>query len=160
MTPAPARGMTTRRGPRPYPGPVASLYAWLRRHPGLVDGVLAFALVLIGTASVFSSSGGWVVLPFSVAIVVPVVFRRKHPVGAFAVATAIGAAQVLTAGPSGADLAIVVLLYTLAAYRPRSISVTGLVICLFGSVVGATRWTPTRLSLFPTIVIGPVFFSR
>ena len=151
--------MTTGRRPWPYSGPVASLYAWLRRHPSLVDGVLAFVLVLIGTGSVLSSSGGWVTLPFSVAIVVPVVFRRKHPVGAFAVATAIGAAQVLTAGPSGADLAIVVLLYTLAAYRPRSISVTGLVICLFGSVVGVTRWTPTRLSLFHTIVIGSILFA-
>ena len=151
--------MTTGRRPWPYPGPVASLYAWLRRHPSLVDGVLAFVLVLIGTGSVLSSSGGWVTLPFSVAIVVPVVFRRKHPVSAFAVATVIGAAQVLTAGPSGADLAIVVLLYTLAAYRPRSISVTGLVICLFGSVVGVTRWTPTRLSLFHTIVIGSILFA-
>jgi signal transduction histidine kinase len=151
--------MTTGRGPRPYPGPVASLYTWLRRHPSLVDGVLAFVLVLIGTGSVLSSSGGWGAVPFSVAIVVPVVFRRKHPVGAFAVATAIGAAQVLTAGPSGADLAIVVLLYTLAAYRPRSISVTGLVICLFGSVVGVTRWTPSQLSLFHTIVVGSILFA-
>jgi signal transduction histidine kinase len=152
--------MTTRRGPGPYPGPVASLYTWLRRHPSLVDGVLAFVLVVIGTGSVFGSSGGWAALPFSLAIVVPVVFRRKHPVGAFVVATVIGAAQVLiTALPSAADLAIVVLLYTLAAYRPRSISVTGLAICLLGSVVGVTRWTPARLSLFQTIVIGSILFA-
>jgi len=139
---------------------VASLYTWLRRHPSLVDGVLAFVLVVIGTGSVFGSSGGWAALPFSLAIVVPVVFRRKHPVGAFAVATAVGAAQVLTTAlPSAADLAIVVLLYTLAAYRPRSISVTGLAICLLGSVVGVTRWTPARLSLFQTIVIGSILFA-
>ena len=152
--------MTTRRRARPYPGPVASLYTWLRRHPRLVDGVLAFVLVFIGTGSALSSGGGWVALPFSLAIVVPVVFRRKHPVGAFAVATAVGAAQVLTtARPSAADLAIVVLLYTLAAYRPRSISVTGLAICLLGSVVGVTRWTPARLSLFQTMVIGSILFA-
>ncbi len=152
--------MMTRPGPRPYPGRMAALYAWLRRHPRLVDGVLALVLVFIGTGSAMSSGGRWVALPFSLALVIPVVFRRKYPAGAFAVATVIGAAQVLiTSLPDAADLAIVVLLYTLAAYRPRAISVTGLVICLLGSVVAVARWTPGALSLFHTIMVGSILFA-
>jgi signal transduction histidine kinase len=141
---------------------VAALYAWLRRHPGLVDGVLAFLLVFVGLAfiglgSANAGPGRGVALLFNVALVVPVVFRRKYPVGAFAVATVIGAAQVLTTSrPSPADLAIVILLYTLAAYRPRSISVTGLAICLLGSVVAVARWVPGQIGVFYAIITGSI----
>ena len=143
---------------------MAAFYAWLRRHPSLVDGVLAFVLALIGLAMTGTGSaignGRPAALLFNVALVVPVVFRRKYPVGAFAVATAIGAAQVLlTTRPGAADLAIVVLLYTLAAYRPRAISVTGLAICLLGSAVGVARWAPGHLSLLDTIMVGSILFA-
>ena len=40
-----------------------------------------------------------------------------------------------------ADLAIVVLLYTLAAYRPRPVSIAGLAVCLLGSAVAIARCT-------------------
>jgi len=140
---------------------VAALYAWLRRHPRLVDGVLALVLVFIGTGSAIAGSAGrWVLLPISVALVIPVVFRRKYPVGAFAAATVIGALQVLlTSRPSAADFAVVVLLYTLAAYRPRSVSVPGLAVCLLGSVVGVVHWTPGRLGVLQTVVVGSIMFA-
>jgi len=77
-------------------------------------------------------------------------------VAAFAVAAAIGAAQiafgvqhtnqavVFALQPTNADLAILVLLYTLAAHRSRRISVTGLVVCLLGSAVAIARWAPAN----------------
>jgi signal transduction histidine kinase len=139
---------------------MAAFYAWLRRHPSLVDGVLAFVLVFIGTGTALSSGERWVALPSSLALVIPVVFRRKYPVGAFAAGIALGAAQVLVVTrPTAADLAIVVLLYTLAAYRPRPVSVTGLGVCLLGSIVGVARWAPGRLGLLQTIVIGSILFA-
>jgi hypothetical protein len=46
--------------------------------------------------------------------------------------------------PTMADLAIPVLLYTLAAYRPRRISIAGLAVCLLGSAVAITRWAPAH----------------
>jgi signal transduction histidine kinase len=142
---------------------VAAFYAWLRRHPSLVDGVLAFVLALIGLITIGTGSAvvnGRPALLFSVAIVVPVVFRRKYPVGAFAVATAIGAGQVMfTDRPDVADLAIVILLYTLAAYRPRRVSATGLAICLLGSAIGVARWAPAHLGLLDTIMVGSVLFA-
>jgi signal transduction histidine kinase len=134
---------------------VATLYAWLRRHPSLVDSVLALVLGAFGLATRGLAQG-----PFVLALVIPVVFRRKHPVGAFAVATAAGAAQVLVnVRPNMADVAIVVLLYTLAAYRPRQISVAGLAVCIIGSAAAVSRWAPVRLTLLDWIMVGSIMFA-
>jgi signal transduction histidine kinase len=141
---------------------VSSVYAWLSRHPRLVDGVLALVLALVGTASaVGNSRQHWLALPLALFLVGPVIFRRKSPVAAFAVAVAAGAMQVLTnIGLSGSDLAIVVLLYTLAAYRPRRISVAGLAVCLLGSAVAIVRWAePPQVTLLQWIFIGSILFA-
>jgi signal transduction histidine kinase len=44
--------------------------------------------------------------------------------------------------PTVTDVAIVVLLYTLAAYRPRRASLTGLAVGLLGSAVAIARYAP------------------
>ena len=133
---------------RSYSCGVTSVYAWLRRHPTLVDGVLALALLGAGVSSaahgiVHTLAG----VPLVLAMVIPVVFRRRYPVGAFAVAVAAGAVEVLVDIRAGAsDLAIIILLYTLAAYRPRSFSLPGLGVCLLGSAVAVVRWSPSRVT--------------
>ncbi len=117
------------------------LYAWLRRHPVLVDGVLASVLLLAGLPWVVQQP--WPRLPLTLLIVVPVAFRRRNPALAFYVAAAAGSIQVLSGTRAlGSDLAVVVLLYTLAAYRPRRESVAGLVVCLAGSAVAIAAWLP------------------
>ena len=69
------------------------------------------------------------------AMAVPVVFRRQVPGPGFAVAAVAGALQLIVfPQPVGTDLAILLLLYTLAAYRPRRVSVAGLAVCLIGAV--------------------------
>ncbi|HEX6933745.1 MAG TPA: histidine kinase [Streptosporangiaceae bacterium] len=118
---------------------MSALYAWLRRHPRLVDGVLAFALSFGGLAQALSQRR-YELIPITLALTVPVVFRRTHPVGAFTTVIMAGALQVaLGLRPSPADLSIVVLVYTLAAYTTRRLSVTGLGICLFGSAAELGR---------------------
>jgi signal transduction histidine kinase len=118
---------------------VTALYAWLRRHPRLVDGALAAPLGLITIAQAVVTHHGLLIL-LALGLTAPIVVRRKHPVGAFAVATVTGAIQVLASvRPLAADLAILVLLYTLAAYTTRRISVTGLGICLYGGLVETLR---------------------
>ena len=115
------------------------LYAWLRRNPRLVDGALALLLVYPGGGRLL------VTLPFTLGMVVPVVFRRKYPVAAFAAVIATGALQVLLLRrPTGADLAVLVVLYTLAACRPRRISLRGLAICLAGAATATWRWHPVH----------------
>jgi len=118
---------------------VPALYAWLRRHPRLVDGVLAVALAFAGLGTAVGMHS-FVLVPITLGLTIPVVFRRTHPVGAFAVVIAVGALQVIfDLRPAAPDLTILVLLYTLAAYTTRRISVIGLSVCLLGSAAELNR---------------------
>ena len=101
----------------------------------------------------------------SALLAATVIARRKYPVQAFAVAAAIAAGQVAFGlrpqggyafgawQPTTADLALAVLLYTLAAYRPRRVSLAGLVTCLVLAAVAIARW-PAADTLHPQ---DPVF---
>jgi signal transduction histidine kinase len=125
---------------------VSGLYAWLRRHPRFVDGAMALLLIYPGAGiPKLGILRTLVILPVVLAMAVPVVFRRAYPVQAFAVVIAVGALQVLLLHrPAGADLAVLVVLYTLAASRPRRISLRGLAICLAGGAVAIVRWHPAH----------------
>ena len=140
--------------------PCDSRCAWARGHPWLADGLLAAALLVVtapqlaaGQASA-AARGAFTVL--AVLLAATLVPRRRYPVAAFTVAAVIGAAQILLGvqngsappvfplQPTNADLAILVLLYTLAAYRPRPVSIAGLVVCLTGSALAIARWSPAH----------------
>jgi signal transduction histidine kinase len=146
---------------------VSALYAWLSRHPRLVDGVPAFWLALIGMASViggaayrFAFGGRALLLLIVAAMVIPVVFRRKYPVQGFAVASVAGAVQLIVyPQPVGSDLAILLLLYTLAAYRPRQVSVGGLAVCLIGAVIAVGVWAPRGVGAIDRVLLATVLFS-
>jgi signal transduction histidine kinase len=125
----------------------------------LVDGGLAAVLAFLGIAS-SAAMGRLIAVPLVIALAVPVVFRRAYPVAAFAAAIVAGALQVLlNFSPNPTDLAIVILLYTLAAYTPRRISITGLAICLAGSAVAVLRWMPGRLSMLDSLLVGSIMFA-
>ena len=136
------------------------MYAWLRRHPMLVDGALAVSLLAIGvnvfTSFSFRGSGSADqagLIAISLVLALLVLLRRKYPSATFAIGFAIGLVQ-LTLGarpssgstlsgafqPVSADVAIIVLLYTLAARRPRRESLWGLSACLAGIAVAVIRW--------------------
>jgi signal transduction histidine kinase len=139
---------------------VAALYAWLRRHPRLVDGVLAAVLGFTGVASALTV-GDVLFVPVDLGLALPVVFRRGHPVAGFAVVIAIGALQVLAdIRVSSSDAAILIMLYTLAAYTPRRTSVPGLAICLVGSATALVRWwTLANQSVLAWLTIGSMIFA-
>ncbi len=139
---------------------MAALYAWLRRHPQLVDGVLAALLAAAGIASALAA-GNAVLIPVGLGLSAPVIFRRAHPVSAFAVVIVIGAFQVVAnIHTSTADIAILIMLYTLAAYTPRRTSVPGLVICLAGAAVALVRWwAPTHISAGAWLTTAAVVFA-
>ncbi|HEX5301940.1 MAG TPA: histidine kinase [Streptosporangiaceae bacterium] len=122
------------------------LYAWLRRNPRLGDGALALLLVFPGgSIPKLGILRTLAILPFVLGMAVPVVFRRAYPVEAFAVVIAVGALQVLLLRrPAGADLAVLVVLYTLAASRPRRVSLRGLAVCLAGAAAAIVCWHPAR----------------
>jgi signal transduction histidine kinase len=124
---------------------VLAFYAWLRRHPMLVDGLLALVVMMGGLALGVRDVAhyGPVAALIFVGLVVPIVFRRRYPVGAFATVIAAGALEVaLLPHPAATDIAVLIMLYTLAAYRPRRISVPGLIVCLVGSTAAIGMWVP------------------
>ena len=159
------------------------MYGWLSRHPRLVDGVPAALLLLLGVATVVgratrsevvsqngrtgvissaSASVGWppalLLLLILLGLAVPVIFRRTYPVQAFTVAAVSGAMQVaFITRPLGTDLSLLILLYTLAAYRPRRQSIPGLCVCLAGSFMATLRWTHN--GLFQQVLLAGVIFS-
>jgi hypothetical protein len=134
----------------------------------VVDILLA-VLLLAGSANGLRSAGGPLAIAVAVAVnavlAATVIPRRRYPVAAFAVAAALAAGQILFGQapnpgnppvraliPSTTDLAILLLLYTLAAYRPRRISVPALLACLVGAVGVVARWYPAHQS--PSVLPG------
>jgi signal transduction histidine kinase len=132
---------------RGYAGSVEAVPAWLRRHPLLVDGALAVILLAGGANDLDART-----LPASLALAGCVTLRRRFPVPAYAVALAIGVAQVIFGigtspgrgplQPTFADVGLLILLYTVAAERPRRISLPGLVAAAALSVAAAARYNP------------------
>jgi signal transduction histidine kinase len=154
---------------------------WLRRHPTQADCALAIVLLAFSVPTLAAGSAGPAAraayIAVNVVLAATVIPRRRYPVAAFAAAVAIGVAIIafgveevnalapagVQLGPpgvfalqpvGGADLAIPVLLYTLAAYRPRPISITGLVVCLLGSAVAIARWAPAHQAYAGDAVLG------
>jgi signal transduction histidine kinase len=140
---------------------VRSFYDWMRGHPLVVDSLLALAVALFGLSAFGVRPGRFAVtLLFILAISAPVALRRRYPVGAFVAVLVVGGIQVLTLPrPFGADLAVVILLYTVAAYRPRRVSAVALAACLAGSMVALVAWAPPPVvhSLWSFAVLGAVF---
>jgi signal transduction histidine kinase len=157
-------------GDSAYPGRVLpDTRAWIRSHPWQADGLLAAALLVLSAPQLSAAAAdAYMQVPYiavTVLLAATVVPRRRYPVAAFAAAAAIVAAQIafgIAAGqapvfalqPNNADLAIVVLLYTLAAYRPRPVSVAGLAVCLLGSAVAIARWAPGHHAYAGGAVLG------
>jgi len=161
---------------------MSALYAWLRRHPTLVDCVLAVMFVPLSIGQLIHGPGiavvngpgapphtiGVLTDGFSIRLLaallmtVPVAVRRRIPDTAFALAACSGLIQLATPSPLPSDLALLVLLYTVAAYRPRQHSVVALLACLGGSVLAVWVWMPlsggpagsyTARFIFATVVL-------
>ncbi len=151
--------MPSRPGPngslrsQPYAVLMHDVRAWLRRHPWETDVALAGAILVL---SLGQATGDPAIGVVSLALAVTVIARRKYPVQAFAVAAAVAAIQV-TYGlsprgsyligawqPTVADVALAVLLYTLAAHMPRRTSAAGLAVCIGLSAIAIARWGPAQ----------------
>jgi len=150
----------------PYAGRVKSVYTRLRRHPLAVDGPLAAVLFALSVLSsdLGRSSGADQALDIGICLLLagPVLVRRKHPTAAFAVtvttATVVAALGMRIGAPKGGAFpAVLVLLYTLAAYRPRRISLRGLLACLAAVAVGIISYSETLTS--PNTAWGALEFG-
>ncbi|MFC5056784.1 sensor histidine kinase [Saccharothrix xinjiangensis] len=140
----------------------------MRAHPAFGDSLIAGLLFVmdLGTiiaASDFMSPG--TMLLVGLLMVVPVVFRRKHPLGSAYVILAGGVLQLLTHGDldtgvpvRASDFALAVALYTVVAYAGRR---QGLLYAAW-LALGTLVWAFWRLdagveTVFVLFVIAVVF---
>jgi signal transduction histidine kinase len=116
----------------------------MARHPRLVDAGVAVAVQLLGLPTIIRAEPRpWLWL-FDVALVVPLVWRRRAPMLVFGVLAGVALVQWAVGFRLGADLALLVSLYTVAAYRPRRWAVAAASVVEVGVVLAAVRFSPAR----------------
>jgi signal transduction histidine kinase len=133
--------------PRPEPIPARgvraagnTLTAVIRRHPRLTDATLAVVLLVVSMPPVSTVAGRNQALSLAliVALVTPLVWRRKAPFLVFAIMTGLALVQFVTTKELTDDLAVLVAFYTVAAYQPGRRILLAAVIMAAGAVLVAT----------------------
>ncbi|MGH9060114.1 MAG: sensor histidine kinase, partial [Acidimicrobiales bacterium] len=75
-------------------------------------------------------------------VILPVVWRRRYPVGVFAVLSLVALAQWFLADRLVADLSLLVALYTVASLRPRRTALAAAAVLEVGVGMATGRWSP------------------
>ncbi|HTE60491.1 MAG TPA: histidine kinase [Solirubrobacteraceae bacterium] len=112
-----------------------------RRRPVLGDVVPVALLLLVGVVwhvrEEESSAAG---LAFTVALVLPLLWRRRWPVAVFAAIAAIAFAQWLADVAAFGDAALLVALYGVAVTQPRRVALAAAAVVVVGVVLAIPRW--------------------
>ncbi|MQY05949.1 hypothetical protein ACRB68_40290 [Actinomadura sp. RB68] len=145
------------------------LWDWWRARRVLVDAAFVVPFLLLVALSASSETNprnptyvpwGWYVF-FSVALLVPLVVRRRWPRSVFAAVALLCFAQwLLHIRMIPSDMAILVALYTVTAYCAFRWGLAALVVALAGVVMETTQqmgsWKHMRMPLlfFSTFIVG------
>ncbi|MDT7728834.1 MAG: hypothetical protein QOI21_5410 [Actinomycetota bacterium] len=118
---------------------------WTQRHPLLSDGVLMLVLGVIALARREDGHRlhGWS-LVLGLLLVVPLIWRRRHPLGVFAVLAVVALAQWSLLQVQTADAALLFALYTVAAHDDRRRAMVAAIVLEAGVVMAVLRWSPAR----------------
>ncbi|QFU90820.1 sensor histidine kinase [Amycolatopsis sp. YIM 10] len=141
------------------------LLSWVRARPVVTDWFIIGLLVLFSLpAVVLSPYADWAVRLFSVLLILPVPFRRTHPVPATAFGLAVFAAQIafsdLRDALLPANVALLALVYALAVYGPRRalwplVGVTVVLSALWSlRLAGLTKGMPILLGVLLVCLIA------
>jgi signal transduction histidine kinase len=130
-----------------------ALPRWLRAHPQVSDSLLAGFLLLIGLRVFRFETSFALAVPIVIVMTGALVFRRRYPVAVFAVVAGAAFVQWLADVPLGPpDLAILVALYTVAAYgRDRQVALAAGAVTVGGVMLAVGRWHPERL--LPSMIV-------
>jgi signal transduction histidine kinase len=126
------------------PSRFEATYTWVRGHPFESDVLLAGAftvpLVLLPLLVGITPEMAWL----SLALIVPLAWRRRRPVLAAVVIIVVGLFQLLTFRTAlPADGAALIGLYSLAAYGPAWAGRFGLLAAFLGTLAASLRYYPT-----------------
>jgi signal transduction histidine kinase len=128
--------------------------AWLRAHPFAVDTGLA-ALFYLFVLALSSGVGSGDAAVFGFLFSVPLAWRRRAPVAAAAATVLLGLLQLVTVGGLlPADVAALVVVYSLAAYAPRWASRAGLGTGLVAACLGALAYRPSSYDPRSLVVLA------
>ncbi|THJ66276.1 sensor histidine kinase [Arthrobacter echini] len=123
------------------------LARWLRAHPGTIDACLAVGLFLLLVLpfglplSNMGFEGYWQLVIVSLALVLPLAWRRSQVLLSAGIVAGICVLQLLIGvQPVPGQLAILVTVYTLAAHGPRWASLGALILAMTGTAVGIVQY--------------------
>jgi signal transduction histidine kinase len=125
----------------------------LRRHPLVADALLALAVLAIGLIGAPGSEQPER-LVFTIALVVPLVWRRRAPMAVFLAIAAIAFAQWLRDFALTSDVALLVAIYTVAVHESRRRLVGAAVILEIGIVLATARWAFNSQALVLVFLTG------
>jgi signal transduction histidine kinase len=132
------------------PSRLERVYGWLRTQPFEADALLAAALAvgLLLPPLAVGVPAGWSVL--GLGLLVPLAWRRTRPTASGAAVALVAFLQLGTASSvMPADVAVLVCVYSLAAYAPRWASRAGLVTAVLGGVLAGRVYYSVPLTLIP-----------
>jgi signal transduction histidine kinase len=127
--------------PDPRPTRLAALGT---RRPWAVDALIVLAIVGLGSLHGPDGprgAGHWL---FTVGLALPLLARRRWPVGVFAVIALIALAQWAADIRAFGDSALLVALYTVAATRPLRLTLAAAAVVEVGVVLAVLRWAADR----------------
>jgi signal transduction histidine kinase len=116
-------------------------------HPHAVDAGVALAIIVAGLAGDRLIHRGLAALVFTFLLATPLVVRRRFPLVTFVVVAWVAFAQWLFNLQLVADLALPIVLFTVADERPRRAAIGAAAVLEAGAVLATLRWSTRDTSL-------------
>ncbi len=118
---------------------ILRLFVVIRRHPDAFDILLAAAVLFLCVPQLVVDDGARAdVVVLTVALALPLVWRRRYPLPVFLVVSIIAFAQWLLEVDVAADIALLIALYTVAAHESRGKALAAAAILEVGAVLAAS----------------------
>jgi signal transduction histidine kinase len=114
-----------------------------RRYATFVDIALTVVLFVLCSGWMFSDLTGHPDLLVVAALIFPLVFRRRAPEAVFAVIATVAFVQWLVSGPTLADVALLVAMYTVAVESDWLFVFIAAAVLEAGVIMATVRWTVT-----------------
>jgi signal transduction histidine kinase len=126
-------------GPDPSLG---RLTAWSAQHRWALDALIVAAIVGLGLLRAPDDADQAVSWLFTLALALPLLWRRQRPVAVFAAVGAVALVQWSLDVVAFGDSALLVALYTVAATQPLRTTLVAAAVLEFGVVIAVARWAP------------------
>ncbi|WP_035303977.1 sensor histidine kinase [Actinokineospora inagensis] len=122
---------------------------WASRLPQAAWDSLLPALLLLNVLTMWTPAELPVAAALTVALALPLVWRRRAPLTVFGVVTAAAVVQWLVDIQLPADVALLVALYTVAANSSRRVTLVAVAVVEVGAVLACLRWATDSAFLTP-----------